>query len=117
MMDIGAYAERKAAIFLNKKGYDILDVNYKTRHGEIDLIVRNRKEIIFVEVKARSENSYAEPKEFVQREKQKKIIAASQRYIMNHNCKLQPRYDVVEVYFEKDEIKSVKHLENAFTLD
>ena len=117
MIKTGPLAERYAANYLRKKKYQLLDVNYRTRLGEIDLIFKKKNYIVFVEVKARNENSFASPKEYVDTEKQRKIIAASQQYIAYKKCKLQPRYDVVEVCFEKDKLKSVKHLENAFTLD
>ena len=120
ILDIGAYAERAASRYLDgEKRLCYLANNFKTRHGEVDLIFRNRKTIIFVEVKARSEKTFAPPKDYVEKEKQKRIIAASEYYLEKHPMyqKLTPRYDIIEVYFENNEIKSIKHLENAFTLD
>ncbi len=99
-----------------KKHYKLFDVNYSCRFGEIDLIMKKGKFICFIEVKMRNENSIAQPLEFVDVRKQERIIKTSQVYLLNNESKLQPRYDVVEVFCEKGEIKSIKHLENAFDL-
>ncbi len=113
----GAIAERYAANFLRRKKYQLIEYNYSTRFGEIDLIFTKGKYIIFVEVKSRDENAIAEPKEFVDSSKQKKIIATSQLYMSTHSVELQPRFDIIEVICSNDEILYAKHLENAFTLD
>lgn len=116
MNTLGAMAERKAANFLNKKGYDLVDVNYTCRFGEVDLIVKNDRYIVFVEVKMRNDNSIAQPKEFVDYKKQQRIIATAKLYLSTNSTELQPRFDVVEVFSKNDRIKSIKHLENAFDL-
>ncbi|MCH5314276.1 MAG: YraN family protein [Eubacterium sp.] len=112
----GKLGEIEAAKFLRKKRYKILDVNYTTRFGEIDIIASNKKYICFIEVKQRSNDSIAQPKEFVNHAKQKKIIASSQIYLMNNKTNLQPRFDVIEIITENNKTKLVKHLENAFQL-
>lgn len=117
MKNTGMLAERAAANYLLKKKYTLLAHNYYCRFGEIDLIAEKNGVIAFVEVKARGENSIAEPKEFVDYNKQKKIIASAQLYISSKDVKLQPRFDVIEIFYKKDKIKSIKHLENAFGLD
>ena len=113
----GSIAEREAANYMRKKKYKLVDYNYSTRFGEIDLILEKKGYIVFCEVKARDEASIAEPKEFVDYSKQQKIIASAQLYISKHKCELQPRFDVIEVNYKNNKIKSIKHLENAFTLD
>lgn len=116
MINTGRIAEMKAANYLRSKGYELLEHSYKCRLGEIDLIMLDKDYILFVEVKARNENSIALPKEFVDSEKQKKIIATSGLYLSQNKFNQQPRYDVIEVYLDKNKIISIKHLENAFTL-
>lgn len=114
----GAMAERAAAAYIEKHKYKLLDFNYYTPYGELDLVFRKKNLLVFVEVKARSVNNGLPPRVYVNYEKQKKIIKASQIYIKaKHLEKLQPRYDICEVYLEKDTIKSINHLENAFQLD
>lgn len=116
MNNRGKLGEIEAAKFLRKKHYRILDVNFTTRFGEIDLIAANRKYICFVEVKQRSADSIAQPKEFVNFSKQQKIIASAKIYLSKNKTNLQPRFDVIEIISENNKIKSVKHLENAFQL-
>jgi putative endonuclease len=114
MNEKGKLWEIEAANFLRKKRYKLLCANYQTRFGEIDLIVKNRKYICFVEVKQRDVNSIAEPREFVDYSKQQKIKTSALLYLSSNEVKLQPRFDVIEIYTEDNQINSIKHLENAF---
>ncbi len=116
MNSMGKLAEMKACEYLEKKRYKLIDVNYSSRFGEIDLIMKKGRYICFIEVKMRNEKSIASPKEFVDSSKQSRIIKTAQIYLANNICNLQPRFDVVEVFAENNEIKSIKHLENAFQL-
>lgn len=116
MNSLGKLAEMRACEYLEKKHYKLLDFNYSTRFGEIDLIMKKGKFICFIEVKMRNVNSIAEPKEFVDYKKQRKIITTAEIYLSQNRTNLQPRFDVVEVFSENNTIKSIKHLENAFQL-
>lgn len=116
MNNKGKLWEIEASKYLKKKKYKLVAVNYTTRFGEIDLIVTKKKYICFVEVKQRNENAIALPREFVTYSKQQKIIASAKIYMANNHSDLQPRFDVLEIYTKDNEIKSIKHLENAFDL-
>lgn len=116
MKDYGKIAELKAAVYFRKKKYTILEHNYHSRFGEIDLIVANDKYLVFVEVKMRGAGSIATPREFVDESKQRKIIATANYYISDTKINLQPRFDVIEIYMDNNKIKSLEHLENAFNL-
>lgn len=116
MNNKGRLAEMKAANYLREKGYCLIEHSYKSRFGEIDLIFEYKNFIVFVEVKARGEGSIAQPREFVDEIKQKKIISTANLYMMQYKVKLQPRFDVIEIFLKNNRIKSIKHLENAFSL-
>ena len=116
MNSLGKLAELKACEYLQKKRYKLLDVNYSSRFGEIDLIMKKRGYICFIEVNMRSAKSIASPSEFVDISKQEKNAKTAALYLQKNPTKLQPRFDVVEVFTENGEIKSIKHLENAFQL-
>ncbi len=116
MKDYGKIAELKAAVYLRKKNYTILEHNYHSRFGEIDLICADDNYLVFVEVKMRGDKSIATPREFVDDAKQKKIIATANYFISDTKIDLQPRFDVVEIYMRNNKIKSLIHLENAFDL-
>ncbi len=112
----GKLGEIEAFKYLKRKRYNLITSNFSSRFGEIDLIVQNKKYICFVEVKERDCASSALPKEFVDENKQRKIIKTAQYYLMLYPTKKQPRFDVVEIYTDNNTIKSIKHLENAFQL-
>lgn len=106
------YASRK----LNEKGYTVLTSNYRCRLGEIDLIAINDEFICFVEVKTRGENSLYLPREAVDFSKQSKIIATAKLFLKSHTVKLQPRFDVCEVYLDsKFKPLKINYIENAFS--
>lgn len=112
----GLWGEIFAARWLRDNKYNILTANYRTRLGEVDIICSKGKHICFVEVKTRGENALYQPKEAVDINKQKRIIAASMQYIQAVKSTLQPRFDVCEVILDKENKPlSIKYTENAFT--
>lgn len=114
---VGAWGETVAAEYLRGKKYKLLAAGYRTRLGEIDLIAANRKYLIFVEVKLRKSDRFAEAREFVDYRKQARLRATAQMYLSRYETKLQPRFDVIEIYAPQGiETKDPKiiHLEGAF---
>ena len=116
MNNLGKLAELKAAQYLKSRKYKLIDYNYTCRFGEIDIIAKKGRYIVFFEVKMRDINSIAKPREFVDYNKQHKIAASANLFLSYRKTKLQPRFDVIEVVCENNDIKSINHLENAFTL-
>ena len=115
----GAWGEAQAAEYLRRHGYEILAANYRTRVGEIDLIARKRRFLAFVEVKLRASDRFAEAREFVKAAKQDRIRSTALLWLEEHDEaeKLQPRFDVIEIYApEGADTKKprINHLENAF---
>lgn len=113
----GAWGEALAAKYLQKKRYKVVATNYHSRFGEIDLIVSNRKYLVFVEVKLRKSDQFAEAREFVDRRKQDRIRTTAEIYLSEFPTSLQPRFDVIEIYAPQGAqtlIPEVKHLEDAF---
>ena len=114
---LGRWGESAAADFLRKKRYKIVGMGYRTRMGEIDIIAENREYIVFAEVKMRRSASFAEAKEYVGAEKQRRIIAAAKSWLMQNETEKQPRFDVLEVYApEGTDTKKpvINWIENAF---
>lgn len=114
---VGAWGEAVAAEYLRKKCYRIIATGYRCRYGEIDLIVQNRRYLVFVEVKLRRSNRFAEAREFVDIHKQERLRTTASVYLDQFPTDLQPRFDVVEVYApEGAETKhpEIIHLEDAF---
>ena len=113
----GAWGESVAAEYLKKKHYKIIGVNYHSRFGEIDIIAVNRKFIVFVEVKTRKSADFALAREFVNYTKQNKLRATAEIYLSAFPTKLQPRFDVIEIYAPQGvqtQNPQVTHMEGAF---
>lgn len=114
---IGAAGESYAAKYYRDNGYQLLTANYRTRLGEIDIIVQKKNIIAFVEVKARTAGSIAKPREFVNKAKQLRIIAAANSFIAVNNIVNETlRFDVVEVYIGEMGEYEINCIENAFSL-
>ena len=113
----GTWGEALAAEYLRKKHYKIVAVGYHCRFGEIDLIVQDRKYLVFVEVKLRKSSDFARAMEYVDRNKQDKIRITASMYLSQNPTKLQPRFDIVEIYApEGTETQNpqIRHMEDAF---
>ena len=113
----GAWGEALAAEYLRKKHYKIVAAGYRSRFGEIDLIVQDRKFLVFVEVKLRKSARFAQALEYVDQRKQDKIRITASVYLAQNPTTLQPRFDVIEVY-APDGVETkhpeIYHLEDAF---
>lgn len=113
----GAWGESLAAEYLKKKKYKLLAAGYRSRFGEIDLIVSNKAYLVFVEVKLRKSSRFAAAKEFVDYRKQNRLRTTASIYLAQNPTELQPRFDVIEIY-APDGIETtnpiINHLESAF---
>ena len=113
----GAWGEALAAEYLRKKKYKILATGYRSRYGEIDLIVCDKSFLVFVEVKLRKTDTFAQAKEFVDFRKQNRIKTTATIYLAQNPSQLQPRFGVIEIYAPNGiETKKpiINHLEDAF---
>lgn len=108
----GKRGEEIAAAYLKKKGYTVLYRNYTTELGELDLVVTDRKVLVFVEVKARFGADYGYPSEAVTYHKRQKINQVASQYLKQFRLfDVAVRFDVVEVFLSDG---TVHHIENAF---
>ena len=110
----GRDGERLAERYLQQKGYKLVERNYRCRGGEVDLILLDRKVIVFVEVKTRSDHEFGSPLEAVEARKQKKMIQAAQFFLNQkglHNR--EARFDVIGISWVGQQ-PAVEHIENAF---
>lgn len=113
----GAWGEALAAEYLRKKRYSIVAAGYQCRFGEIDLIVKDRKYLVFVEVKLRKRGEFARAMEYVDRRKQDRIRVTASMYLSQNPTKLQPRFDVIEIYAPEGTATThpeIYHMEDAF---
>ena len=114
---IGAWGEALAAEYLRKKRYKLVAAGYHSRFGEIDLIVRNKQYLVFVEVKLRKTGDFAAAREYVNGAKQNRLRTTAAMYLSQNPTTLQPRFDVVEIYAPQGTMTKepeITHLEDAF---
>jgi len=107
-LEIGYKAELQASLFLEEKGLKLLARNYHCAFGEIDLIMRDRNHIVFVEVRKRSHTEFASAIESVTFTKQRKLIKTATHYLQKQRWfdKVQCRFDVVGI--SKDELEWIQ---------
>ena len=113
----GKWGEDVALKYLTEKGYSAVAEEFRSRFGEIDLIVKNFEYIVFVEVKLRKNANFAHAREYVGKDKQRKMTATANLWLASQRTKLQPRFDVIEIYAQDGENTTspeIVHIENAF---
>ena len=116
---LGAFGEDAACAYLKKHRYRIEDRNFSCRMGEVDIVARKGKYIVFAEVKLRKNADHGEAKEFVTASKQRRVIVAAEYWLMKHPTELQPRLDVIEVYAPEGlqtRSPEIHHIEDAYQL-
>ena len=115
----GRAGEDVSAAFLQKHGYKVIERNYRTSSGEIDIIASDAEYIVFAEVKTRAHNSISRPAQAVDRKKQKKLIRTAVLYLQENEFELTPRFDVIEVVCDDRTgiVVDINHIENAFMLE
>jgi len=114
---IGIIGESEATRMLEKKGFKVLEHNWRMGHLEVDLIAENKNEIVFVEVKARTTTfGGIHPVEYVDENKKRRLAAAANAYIRYKQSEKNPRFDIIGILVnaETGEIKEREHIENAF---
>lgn len=114
---VGAWGEKLAGEYLRHKGYTLKRHSYRSRFGEIDLIVENDAFLVFVEVKLRKNANFARAMEFVDGKKQEKIRITAECYLAQYPTELQPRFDVIEIYAPRGQetiSPEICHWEDAF---
>jgi putative endonuclease len=112
----GEQGESLAAWYLKKNGYKIIEQNYRSHLGEIDIIAREKKTIVFVEVKSRRSVRYGSPKWAVTPKKQRKISMIALHYLKaTRQMGQKARFDVVAITSNRDE-PQIEIVKNAFEL-
>ena len=121
-LSTGQLGEKIAAEYLKKRGYKILEKNFKNplgrRLGEIDIIAQKNKELVFVEVKTKKASGFKDvsPEERITPDKLRKLNKAGQFYIKSKNLwGSDYRFDAISVWLDENKEKAeIKHLENIF---
>ncbi len=113
---IGQIGEQKAQNFLKRRGYQILECNFRTKGGELDIIAKEGDCLVFVEVKTRTNNEYGAPAEAVSFYKQQHMLSAAKYYLSRYGFETECRFDVIEVMLHKKSmfnIAKINHIKNV----
>jgi len=113
--NLGDWGEQLAVKYLRKLGYYILEKNWRSREGEIDLIAIDDKTFVFIEVKTRKTATYGYPVESITNRKQEKMIKCIQKYLSQHHGlqHYQIRIDIILIKLDKKGKKArLQHLVN-----
>ena len=114
--DLGSFGEALARDYLISKGYKILNMNFRNKFGEIDIICKKNNLLIFCEIKSRYSNSFGSPIESITCYKQKQIIKLSELYLISKKYyNFNVRYDIIEVIFNTiTSSHIINHVQDAF---
>ena len=113
---VGKIGEDLAAKFLEEKGYNIIERNYRFGHGELDIIAEKNNMLIFIEVKTKKHGDFGDPINWIKRGKQLQMGRIARGYLYERNITDRDcRFDVVLVTWQ-DGLWKIDHLENAFWL-
>ena len=109
----GRLAEALALDLLSAKGLQLLTKNYHSRHGEIDLIMRDQQTLVFIEVRYRKNQSFGGALESIDHRKQNKLRLTASHYLQKHNSQENARFDVV-VLSSLDDKNKIEWIKSAF---
>jgi putative endonuclease len=115
---IGLNGEEAAARFLKKNGYKILDRRWKCRWGELDLIVKQGNEVIFVEVKTRQSDDFGGAVAAIDRNKARCLRTAAYNYLQKYNLMtVSFRIDLIAITIQGNKRATLEHFKNIITED
>ena len=106
---LGKSGEGKACTYLKRKGYKILERNYKNPFGEVDIIASKEDAVAFIEVKTRLSEKYGAPSEAVDRRRMERYKRAAEYYFYGKQIDVTVRFDIIEIVRGQ-----INHIENAF---
>lgn len=113
----GQLGERAAKKHLQSLGLKFLVANFKSDHGEIDLVFRDADCLAFVEVKTRSSEDWTRPAAAVDARKRRLLSRTALDYLkLLGNPQVKIRFDIVEVLLRDGEVREIRHLPNTFTM-
>ena len=111
--ELGNKGEMLAVDFLIKKGYIILDTNWRFQKAEVDIIAQKGETLAVVEVKTRSTTDFGNPQDFIKPKKIKMLVSAIDEYVISKDLDVEVRFDIIAIVHENKKF-TIEHLEDAF---
>ncbi len=117
-LGLGGRGEGLAWGFLKKQGYKILEKNYRTKLGEIDVIASKKRTLVFIEIKTRRNHNFGLPEEAIDWKKRRKMIRAAEIYLQSKRLEnKEARFDILAITWNGEEEPHFNLLENAFEIE
>lgn len=117
VLQLGARGEALAWNFLRKRGYSILEKNYRTRFGEVDIIAEKEGVVVFLEVKTRRDHQFGFPEESVDWRKREKLTRVAEAYLQTSRLEHRPaRFDILSITWDGRSEPCFSLIEDAFTI-
>ena len=111
--ELGKKGEQIACEFLIRKGFEILETNYRYQKAEVDIIAQKENKVAVIEVKTRNTDYFGNPQDFVNTKKIKLLVQAINNYVNDNDLDVDIRFDIIAVLFQKEKY-CIEHLEDAF---
>ncbi len=111
--ELGKKGEQLAVDFLLKKGYDIMERNYRFDKAEVDIIARQKDTLAIIEVKTRSTADFGNPQDFVKPKQIQRLVKAVDEYVNVNDLDVEVRFDIIAIV-KQDKAFNIEHLEDAF---
>jgi len=111
--ELGDFGELKAFEYLQKKGFQIIDQNYRFHRNEVDLVYKNQNKVVFVEVKTRQTAEIGPPWKSVTRQKQNQIIKCAHHYMVSKDLDAEVQFDIISIVHNAHGT-FIEHIEEAF---
>lgn len=114
---LGAFGEKVAVAYLKKRGYQIVETNFRCREGEIDIIARDKDYLVFVEVRTRRGSGFGTPEESITAAKKEKLTSLAFVYLQTHRKSPSLwRFDVVAIELDQEgQISRIDLIQNAIS--
>ncbi|MCP3930910.1 MAG: YraN family protein [Bacteroidetes bacterium] len=113
-IETGKKGEQLAREYLEKKGYRILETNWRHSRAEIDIIAKEEEVLVFIEVKTRSYDTLGKPEEFVTPHKEQLMVKAASVYMEKINHDWEIRFDIIAIIIPDKGEPVLQHIEDAF---
>jgi len=111
--ELGKKGEQLAVDFLTKKGYSIIERNYRFNKAEVDIIAKKETILAIIEVKTRSSADFGDPQDFVKPKQIKHLVKAVDEYVNSNHLDVEVRFDIIAITKDKRSF-NIEHLEDAF---
>lgn len=110
--EIGKLGEKIACWYLTSKGYEIVQTNYYTRYGEIDIVCQKDNALVFIEVKTRTNFSFGQPEDSISQKKIQNLTLAINQYLIDYKYREYFRLDLLAIFIDSNKRARIKHLVN-----